>query len=98
MVRPCHKRTPTASGTQFHDEIQFLRLTSYHLQGAASMGKTWCITGSSCGFGRRFAEAALSRSDKVAATARDTGSLAGLAAAHGAASLPLPWTSGPSRI
>jgi NAD(P)-dependent dehydrogenase (short-subunit alcohol dehydrogenase family) len=53
------------------------------------MSKTWFITGSSRGFGRRFAEAALSRGDKVAATARDTGSLAGLAAAHGDAILPL---------
>jgi NAD(P)-dependent dehydrogenase (short-subunit alcohol dehydrogenase family) len=53
------------------------------------MGKTWCITGSSRGFGRRFAEAALSRGDKVAATARGTGSLVGLAAAHSAAILPL---------
>lgn len=54
------------------------------------MSKIWFITGSSRGFGRRFAEAALSRGDKVAATARTTGSLADLAAAHGDAILPLP--------
>jgi NAD(P)-dependent dehydrogenase (short-subunit alcohol dehydrogenase family) len=36
------------------------------------MSKVWFITGSSRGFGRRFAEAALSRGDKVAATARTT--------------------------
>jgi NAD(P)-dependent dehydrogenase (short-subunit alcohol dehydrogenase family) len=53
------------------------------------MSKTWFITGSSRGFGRRFAEAALSRGDKVAATARDTDSLADLAAAHGDRVLPL---------
>lgn len=54
------------------------------------MSKIWFITGSSRGFGRRFAEAALSRGDKVAATARDVGSLAGLVAEYGDAVLPLP--------
>ncbi|MET8170230.1 SDR family NAD(P)-dependent oxidoreductase [Streptomyces sp. NPDC005329] len=54
------------------------------------MSKIWFITGSSRGFGRLFAEAALSRGDKVAATARDTDSLAGLVAAYGEAILPLP--------
>ncbi|MBV9447459.1 MAG: SDR family NAD(P)-dependent oxidoreductase [Streptosporangiaceae bacterium] len=53
------------------------------------MSKTWFITGSSRGFGRRFAEAALSRGDQVAAAARNTESLAGLAAAHGDRVLPL---------
>ncbi len=53
------------------------------------MSKTWFITGSSRGFGRRFAEAALARGDRVAATARDTGSLAELVEAHGDAVLPL---------
>jgi NADP-dependent 3-hydroxy acid dehydrogenase YdfG len=54
------------------------------------MSKTWFITGSSRGFGRRFAEAALSRGDKVAATARNTDSLTDLVAAYGDAILPLP--------
>ncbi|MEU6182977.1 SDR family NAD(P)-dependent oxidoreductase [Streptomyces coeruleorubidus] len=54
------------------------------------MSKIWFITGSSRGFGRRFAEAALSRGDKVAATARNANSLADLVAAHGDAILPLP--------
>ena len=40
--------------------------------------KTWFITGSSRGFGRVWAEAALERGDKVAATARDKDSLADL--------------------
>ncbi|MET7778961.1 SDR family NAD(P)-dependent oxidoreductase [Streptomyces mirabilis] len=53
------------------------------------MSKIWFITGSSRGFGRRFAEAALSRGDKVAATARNTDSLADLVAAHGDTILPL---------
>jgi NAD(P)-dependent dehydrogenase (short-subunit alcohol dehydrogenase family) len=54
------------------------------------MPKIWFITGSSRGFGRKFAEAALSRGDKVAATARNTDSLADLVAAHGDQILPLP--------
>lgn len=53
------------------------------------MQKIWFITGASRGFGRRFVEAALSRGDKVAATARNTSSLADLVAAHGNAILPL---------
>jgi NAD(P)-dependent dehydrogenase (short-subunit alcohol dehydrogenase family) len=34
------------------------------------MSKTWFITGASKGFGREWAEAALERGDRVAATAR----------------------------
>lgn len=40
--------------------------------------KTWLITGASRGFGRAFAEAALKRGDRVAATARDASTLADL--------------------
>lgn len=40
--------------------------------------KVWFITGASRGFGRVWAEAALERGDKVAATARNINSLAGL--------------------
>ena len=39
------------------------------------MTKTWFITGSSKGFGRIWAEAALQRGDQVAATARQVESL-----------------------
>ncbi|MFD3495839.1 SDR family NAD(P)-dependent oxidoreductase [Streptomyces sp. NPDC058690] len=53
------------------------------------MSKIWFITGSARGFGRRFAEAALSRGDKVAVTARNTDSLADLVATHGDAILPV---------
>jgi NAD(P)-dependent dehydrogenase (short-subunit alcohol dehydrogenase family) len=53
------------------------------------MSKVWFVTGSSRGLGRNFVEAALSRGDKVAATARNTGDLADLVAAHGNAVLPL---------
>ncbi|MGC0340968.1 SDR family oxidoreductase [Streptomyces sp. SLBN-8D4] len=54
------------------------------------MSKAWFITGSSRGFGREFALAALKRGDQVAATARDTDSLKDLVAAHGEAILALP--------
>ncbi|BBH70698.1 short-chain dehydrogenase/reductase [Actinoplanes sp. OR16] len=53
------------------------------------MSKVWFITGTSRGFGRHFAEAALGRGDRVAATARDTGSLDDLVAEYGDAVLPL---------
>ncbi len=53
------------------------------------MSKVWFVTGSSRGLGRCFVEAALSRGDKVAATARNTGSLDDLVAAYGDAVLPL---------
>jgi NAD(P)-dependent dehydrogenase (short-subunit alcohol dehydrogenase family) len=41
-------------------------------------GKVWFITGTSKGFGRVWAEAALARGDRVAATARDVKTLAPL--------------------
>ncbi|MFE3223609.1 SDR family NAD(P)-dependent oxidoreductase [Nocardia sp. NPDC059228] len=53
------------------------------------MSKVWFVTGSSRGLGRNFVEAALSRGDKVAATARNAEHLAGLAATYGDAMLPL---------
>src|SRR5262245_21051 len=43
------------------------------------MTKTWFITGASRGFGRVWAEAALARGDRVAATARDIATLDALA-------------------
>jgi NAD(P)-dependent dehydrogenase (short-subunit alcohol dehydrogenase family) len=51
--------------------------------------KTWFITGTSRGFGREWAIAALDRGDKVAATARDTSSLDDLAKKYGDALLPI---------
>lgn len=45
--------------------------------------KVWFITGASRGFGRVWAEAALERGDKVAATARNVESLAGLKEKYG---------------
>ena len=51
--------------------------------------KTWFITGTSRGFGREWAIAALDRGDTVAATARDIASLDDLAAKYGDAILPI---------
>jgi NAD(P)-dependent dehydrogenase (short-subunit alcohol dehydrogenase family) len=53
------------------------------------MAKVWFITGSSRGFGRHWAEAALERGDKVVATARNPDSLSELVDAYGEAILPL---------
>src|ERR1700733_8646458 len=47
-------------------------------------GKVWFITGTSKGFGRVWAEAALARGDQVAATARDVKSLDALGKRFGA--------------
>ena len=51
--------------------------------------KIWFITGTSRGFGRVWAEAALQRGDKVAATARTLESIADLKEKHGANVLTL---------
>ncbi len=55
----------------------------------AADSKRWLITGTSKGFGRIWAEAALARGDRVAATARDASTLAPLAEAYGDLVLPL---------
>jgi NAD(P)-dependent dehydrogenase (short-subunit alcohol dehydrogenase family) len=51
--------------------------------------KTWFITGTSRGFGREWAIAALDRGDNVAATARDTASLDDLVMKYGDSVLPI---------
>src|SRR6202020_1644183 len=51
--------------------------------------KVWFITGASRGFGRVWAEAALKRGDKVAATARKLASIADLKEKYGADVLTL---------
>lgn len=53
------------------------------------MSKVWFITGTSRGFGREWAEAALERGDSVAATARSTDSLTALVDTYGDRVLPL---------
>ncbi len=47
------------------------------------MSKVWFVTGTSKGFGRVWAEAALERGDRVVATARDKATLAELVERHG---------------
>ena len=51
--------------------------------------KTWFITGTSRGFGREWALAALRRGDRVAGTARDTGTMDDLVAQFGDAVLAI---------
>jgi len=51
--------------------------------------KVWFITGTSKGFGRIWAEAALKRGDRVAATARNTDSLGDLVENYGEGVLPI---------
>jgi NAD(P)-dependent dehydrogenase (short-subunit alcohol dehydrogenase family) len=51
--------------------------------------KVWFITGTSRGFGREWAIAALERGDKVAATARDTATLTDLGEKYGDALLAI---------
>ncbi|MEO3808024.1 oxidoreductase [Sphaerisporangium sp. B11E5] len=47
------------------------------------MSKTWLITGSSRGLGRRLAEAVVAAGDRLVATARNTDRLSDLAVGHG---------------
>ncbi|MET8761914.1 SDR family oxidoreductase [Lentzea sp. NPDC004782] len=51
--------------------------------------KTWFITGTSRGFGRTWAAAALERGDRVAATARQVEALGDLAGTYGDRLLPI---------
>jgi NAD(P)-dependent dehydrogenase (short-subunit alcohol dehydrogenase family) len=53
------------------------------------MAKVWFITGTSKGFGRIWAEAALERGDSVAASARQIASVSDLAERYGERALPL---------
>ncbi|MFC8436576.1 SDR family NAD(P)-dependent oxidoreductase [Streptomyces sp. NPDC057253] len=53
------------------------------------MSKAWIITGAGRGLGREFAATALSRGDRVAATARDTAALDDLVKQFGDAIVPL---------
>lgn len=53
------------------------------------MSRVWFITGTSRGFGREWATAALDRGDQVVATARRRGSLDDLVTQYGDAVLPL---------
>jgi NAD(P)-dependent dehydrogenase (short-subunit alcohol dehydrogenase family) len=55
----------------------------------ANASKVWFITGTSKGFGHIWAEAALQRGDRVAATARNTDSLTDLVDSYGETVLPI---------
>ncbi|MFC4947995.1 SDR family oxidoreductase [Pseudonocardia sp. GCM10023141] len=59
------------------------------MTGATPRAKTWFITGASRGFGREWTIAALERGDTVAATARDTATLADLQERFGESLLAL---------
>jgi NAD(P)-dependent dehydrogenase (short-subunit alcohol dehydrogenase family) len=59
------------------------------LEEGNTMSKVWFITGTSRGFGRQFAQSALERGDRVAATARDASSLDDLVATYGDLVLPI---------
>src|SRR5580698_2554393 len=59
------------------------------VEGSARDMTTWFITGTSRGFGREWAIAALDRGDRVAATARNLGSLDDLVTKYGDAILPI---------
>jgi NAD(P)-dependent dehydrogenase (short-subunit alcohol dehydrogenase family) len=61
-----------------------LYIRRWQLLGTISMAsKVWFITGTSKGFGRIWAEAALARGDRVAASARDVKTLAPLVQRYG---------------
>jgi NAD(P)-dependent dehydrogenase (short-subunit alcohol dehydrogenase family) len=64
-------------------------ITADSSEGHPVAAKIWFITGTSRGFGREWAIAALDRGDKVAATARDISSLDDLVAKYGAGILPI---------
>jgi NAD(P)-dependent dehydrogenase (short-subunit alcohol dehydrogenase family) len=59
-------------------------------EARALSGKIWFLTGCSRGFGRAWAESALERGDKVAATPRDDTKLESLAEAYPESALVLP--------
>ena len=60
-----------------------------HQNNNSSVNKVWFITGASRGFGRVWADAALKRGDKVAATARSLASIADLKEKYGSNVLTL---------
>jgi len=60
--------------------------------------RVWLITGTSSGFGRAIAEAALDRGDRVVATARDPGQLSNLATDHGVHAIALDVTDPEQRL
>lgn len=67
-----------------HLTLYVCRWQSFRIEGTVNMAsKVWFITGTSKGFGRIWAEAALARGDRVAASARDVKTLAPLVKRYG---------------
>ncbi len=71
--------------------------SGFNVTEERTMPKVWFITGTSKGFGRIWAQAALERGDRVAATARDAGTLQDLVERYDDDVLPiaLDVTDGP---
>src|SRR2546430_3434201 len=82
-------RRPPTQRTQNNPDSPPLAGGRPYQQEVYIMSKVWFITGSSRGFGREFALAALKHGDQVAATARDTTTLTDLVERFGDAVLPL---------
>jgi NADP-dependent 3-hydroxy acid dehydrogenase YdfG len=66
-----------------------LYINKYKIMENQQQNKVWFITGASRGFGRTWADAALKRGDKVAATARNLASIADLKEKYGSNVLTL---------
>src|SRR5271155_4250667 len=66
-----------------------VRTSARRSERTAFMSKTWFITGAARGFGRLWAEGALGRGDRVAASVRNPEPLADLLDAYGDRVLPL---------
>ena len=75
----CKRRMPPVGATLVEPEDSSASI----LGGTQQMSKVWFITGTSKGFGRVWAEAALERGDRVAATARNADTLTPLVEAYG---------------
>ena len=81
----CKRRVPPFGATLMQPEESSVSI----LGGTHKMSKVWFITGTSKGFGRVWAEAALERGDRVAATARNADTLTPLVETYGDNVLPL---------
>jgi NAD(P)-dependent dehydrogenase (short-subunit alcohol dehydrogenase family) len=83
-------RPPLSRTLPSDTKPQHTQENTKHFEEYRMSGKVWFITGASRGFGRVWAEAALRRGDRVAATARALSSVADLTERYGPSVLPLP--------
>src|SRR5580692_7536913 len=97
-MRSCGWRVPARGARADAPQFALERTVTRSLVGVTTWSgasregapmKAWFITGTSRGFGREWAIAALERGDKVAATARNLASLDVLVAEYGDAILPI---------